>query len=242
MKKLFLIKLLFIFILTVQSSFALEVPRLAGRVNDYANILTSGQKSSLENLLKKTETVSSAQVVLLTIKSLEGENLEEFSITVAEKWKLGQKEKDNGVLLLIAINDKKIRIEVGYGLEGTLTDLKCGYIIRQLIVPGFRKGNFYSGINNGLTAITGLITKEYEITPEQLNEYERGTDPAKVGHSIFIFIVFVIIILSIIFKGRSRRGYRSSGGFWVSGGGGFSGGGFSGGGGSFGGGGSSGGW
>ncbi len=224
----------------MQSAFALEVPRLTGRVNDYANILTSGQKTSLENFLKKVETASFAQVVLLTINSLEGETLEDFSMSVAEKWKLGQKDKDNGVLLLVAVKDKKIRIEVGYGLEGALTDLKCGYIIRQLIVPDFKSGKFYNGINEGLTAITGLITKEYEISPEQLKDYEEGADPEKIGHSILVIMILIIVIVSYIFKGNSRRGYIGC--FSSRSGSGFSGGGFSGGGGSFGGGGSSGGW
>ncbi len=228
------------FLLITQLAFALDVPRLTGRVNDYANILTSGQKTSLESFLKKVETASSAQVVLLTINSLDGENLEDFSMTVAEKWKLGQKDKDNGVLLLVAVKDKKIRIEVGYGLEGALTDLKCGYIIRQLIVPDFKSGKFYNGINEGLTAITGLITKEYEISPEQLKDYEEGADPEKIGHSILVIMILIIVIVSYIFKGNSRRGYIGS--FSSRSGSGFSGGGFSGGGGSFGGGGSSGGW
>ena len=232
------------FLLITQLAFALDVPRLTGRVNDYANILTSGQKTSLESFLKKVETASSAQVVLLTINSLDGENLEDFSMTVAEKWKLGQKDKDNGVLLLVAVKDKKIRIEVGYGLEGELTDLKCGYIIRQLIVPGFKSGKFYNGINEGLTAITGLITKEYEISPEQLKEFERRTSTEKKESAGSAITIFIIIILSFFLKGRNRRGRRRTS-FWFGAGGGsggFSGGGFSGGGGSFGGGGSSGGW
>ena len=238
------IKLIFGLLLIMQSAFALDVPRLTGRVNDYANILTSGQKTSFESFLKKVETASSAQVVLLTINSLEGGNLEDFSMTVSEKWKVGQKDKDNGVILLIVVKDKKIRIEVGYGLEGVLTDLKCGYIIRQLIVPGFKKGKFYDGINEGLTAITGLITKEYEISPEQLKEFEKRTSTEKKQSAISAITIFIIFFLSIFLKRRNRRGYRGTS-FWFGAGGGsggFSGGGFSGGGGSFGGGGSSGGW
>ena len=239
LNKILLIKLLFGVLLVTQLAFALDVPRLTGRVNDYANILTSGQKTSLENLLKKVETASSAQVVLLTISSLEEENLEDFSMRVAEKWKLGQKDKDNGVLLLVALKNKKIRIEVGYGLEGALTDLKCGYIIRQLIVPGFKRGKFYDGINEGLMAITGLITKEYEISPEQLKEFEKRTSTEKKESAGSAITIFIIIILSFFLKGRNRRGHHRTA-FWFGAGGGS--GGFSGGGGSFGGGGSSGGW
>ncbi len=244
MKKIILLILLFGVLVTVQSAFALKIPKLIGRVNDYATVLTSDQKASFNNLLKEVETANSAQVVLLTINSLEGENLEDFSMTVAEKWKLGQKNKDNGVLLLIVVKDKKIRIEVGYGLEGVLTDLKCGYIIRQLIVPDFKKRNFYEGINEGLTAITGLITKKYEISSEQLKNFEKISSTEKKQNAISVITIFIIMIFSFLLKGRNRRGYRNTS-FWfgASGGrGGFGGGGFSGGGGSFGGGGASGGW
>ncbi len=229
---------------------ALEVPRLKGMVNDYGNVLSSNEEVQLEQLLRDAQAKTSSQIVLLTIKSLQGENLEDYSLRVADKWKLGQKELDNGVLLLVAMQEKKIRIEVGYGLESILTDIKCGYIIRNLIVSEFKKGNFSQGIANGLLAVTGLITNEFEITDEQLAKYQQQ----KKGNSSQLpigFIVFIIMMILMSFGRRGRgglftalflgsmltggRGGRSSG-F----GGGF--GGFSGGGGGFGGGGASGGW
>jgi uncharacterized protein len=225
---------------------ALEVPELRGRVNDYANILTASQRDSLETVLRGAGEKTSSQVALLTVTSLDGEVLEDFSLRVAEQWKLGQEEFDNGVLLLVAMAEKKMRIEVGYGLESIVTDLKSGYIIREIIVKEFKRGRYYDGIHNGLQAVTGLITKEFQITPQQLERYKKSQRRTKPLGSVIFMIVMALIMLSGFFRSSSRRGYRRSGVYWGSsyrgGGGGFSGGGFSGGGGSFGGGGASGGW
>ena len=225
--------------------FALDVPPLAGRVNDYADVLNSSQEMTLENLLKGAENKTSSQVVLLIVSSLQGEVLEDYSLKVVEKWKIGQEEFDNGLLVLVAMKERKIRVEVGYGLEHIITDAKSSYIIRRLMVPLFKKRNYYGGINQGLIAVSGLITKEFEITPEQLAKFKKEGKRRKGTH-LGLIVFFIIIVLSF-FRGGTRRGYRSGGIFWGggfgSGGGGFSsGGGFSGGGGSFGGGGSSGGW
>ncbi len=133
------------FLLLTNTAFALEVPKLKERINDYAEILAPNQEAELENLLKNAETRTSSQIALLTITSLEKENLEDFSLKVIETWKLGQKNKDNGVLLLIALKEKKIRIEVGYGLEAVLTDAKSGFIIRNIIAPHFKKKKILYG-------------------------------------------------------------------------------------------------
>ena len=232
---------------------ALEVPKLEHWVNDYAGILNSSEEDALENQLISTKDKSSSQVVLLTIPSLEGENLEDFSLRIAEKNKIGQEEYDNGVLLLVAMAEKKIRIEVGYGLEHIITDAKSSYIIRKLIAREFKKGRYFAGINNGLKAVTGLITKEFDISPRELAKFKKEQRRAKGGHIPMGVIIFIIFIVISVIKNAGRRGYGrgSSAIFWGSGyrgggssGGGFfgGGGGFSGGGGSFGGGGSSGGW
>ena len=249
MKRIIIIVSAFIFILS--QLIALEVPRLKSMVNDYGNVLSSKEEMQLERLLRDAQTKTSSQVVLLTIKSLQGENLEDYSLRVADKWKLGQKEFDNGVLLLVAMQEKKIRIEVGYGIEPIITDAKSGFIIRNLIVPYFKKGDYAQGIANGLLAITGLITKEFEITDEQLARYQQQQKKGGSSQLPIGFIVFIVMMILMSFGRRGRgglftalflgsmlsggRGGRSSG-F----GGGF--GGFSGGGGGFGGGGASGGW
>lgn len=140
---------------------ALEVPPLKGRVNDTAGLLSPGTAALLESLLKTHEDSTSNQVALLTIASLEGEALEGFSMRVAEAWKLGQAKKDNGVLLLVARDDRQVRIEVGGGLEGVLPDITCGRIIRNEIVPRFREGDYDGGVLHGTGAILAAIGGVY---------------------------------------------------------------------------------
>ena len=249
MRKIILILTLFVF--TITALFSLDVPKLKARVNDNANIINSSDEQKLEALLRNVETKTSSQVALLTISSLQGENLEDYSMRVAQSWKLGQKEFDNGVLLLVALKEKKIRIEVGYGLESIITDAKSGYIIRNYIVPGFKSGNYTGGITNGLLAISGLVTNEFEITDEELAKYNQQQKTGKRKQIPFGLIIFLFMF---IFGGLGRRrgglftalflGSMLGGGRSSRGGSGFGGGfgGFSGGGGGFGGGGASGGW
>lgn len=254
MKKIILILVSFIFFNT---AFALDIPKLQGRVNDHANILNANEERQIEQFLYQNEQKNSSQVVLLTLKSLEGENLEDYSMRVADKWKIGQKKFDNGALLLVAVDERKIRIEVGYGLESIITDLKAGYIIRNAITPEFKKGNYSGGIAKGLANITGIINKKFDISDEELARYQNSQKKANTGNLPFSFIVIVFIIIMnllgrIFGSGRRRKGMGflpflllgsalggSRGGGFSSGGG-F--GGFSGGGGGFGGGGASGGW
>ncbi len=254
MKKIIFILVSFIFFNT---AFALDVPKLQGRVNDHANILNANEKRQIEKFLYQNEQNNSSQVVLLTLKSLEGENLEDFSMRVVDKWKIGQKEYDNGALLLVALAERKIRIEVGYGLESSITDLKAGYIIRNAITPEFKKGNYSGGIAKGLANITGIINKKFDISDEELARYQNSQKKANTGNLPFSFVVIVFVIIMnllgrIFGSGRRRRGggfmsflllssiLGGSRGGGLSSGGGF--GGFSGGGGGFGGGGASGGW
>ncbi len=250
MKRIILISIILVFAASVLSS--LDVPKLKGAVNDHANIINSRDEEKLEALLRDVEAKTSSQVALLTISSLQGENLEDYSMRVVQAWQLGQKEFDNGVLLLVAFNEKKIRIEVGYGLESIITDAKSGFIIRNYIVPGFKKGDFAGGITNGLLAISGLVTQEFEITDEQLTKYDKQQKAGKRKQIPFGLIVFLFMfvfgglgrgrrrggLFTALFLGSMLGGGRSRGGSGF--GGGF--GGFSGGGGSFGGGGASGGW
>lgn len=231
-----------LFLFTAVSLFPITFPKLQGRVNDYAGILNSGQERVLESLLENLENSTSAQVVLLTIKSLEGETIDDYSIRLTEQadWKIGQEGKDNGVILVISMGERKLRLEVGYGLEGVLTDLKSGYIIRKIIVPSFKKGEYYEGILQGLTTVSSLIKKESDISEEDLERFKEGDEES----SGFPFVLFLFIFFFFILPAIS--GKKGGGTFWGGGfGGGSSGGGFggfSGGGGSFGGGGSSGGW
>ena len=232
-----------------QLLFAVKLPELKMMINDNAGILSANQEQELEKMLRQTELSKSAEIALLTVSDLGGLTIEDYSMRVVEKWKLGKKDRDNGVLLLVSINDRKVRLEVGYGLEGLLTDAKSSYIINQIIIPEFRKGNYYTGIKTGLIAVSGLINGSYEISASELERYQKSQARKKKSGGfpigLIIFILFMILsrhrrgggLLAWLFLGSMMggRGGRSSG-F----GGGF--GGFSGGGGSFGGGGASGGW
>lgn len=237
--------LLFTLLLTSYQLFALEVPPLKRRITDLDGVLTPLEQNKLEEKLYFFEAHTSNQIAVLIIPSLEGESIEDYAIRVAEQWKLGDPEKDNGILLLISVDDQLMRIEVGYGLEGALTDLVSSSIIRGEIAPRFRTGNYYAGIDAGISAIMSAIKDEYRADPQK---YQRtGEETASSLGSLIFFIFFILLFLLSGRRGRRGlfwallgasmfRGGGRGGGF----GGGF--GGFSGGGGGFGGGGASGGW
>jgi uncharacterized protein len=136
---------------------AADVPFLTGRIVDEANILSAGVEQNLSQMSERHEQATGNQVVVLTLPSLEGESIEGFATRVFDAWKLGQKGKDNGVLVIVAPNDRKMRIEVGYGLEGTLTDAGASRIIREAMTPQFKSGNYEAGIQNGVTAIVQAL-------------------------------------------------------------------------------------
>lgn len=170
---------------------ALEVPELKGRVNDYANMLSPSTENQLNVALQELEQTDSTQIVVLTIPSLEGDSLEDFSIRVAEKWKIGQKGLDNGAILLIAKRERKLRIEVGYGLEGKMTDLMSGRIIRDVIVPHFKSGQFDQGVIEGVQAMIGVVRGEFKATSKPKSA--RSRRPA-FGSIFFLIIMFFFII------------------------------------------------
>src|SRR3989338_6827643 len=142
---------------------ALDIPqRPQGYVSHYARVLSPRAKAVLEDTLSRFESDTTNQIVVATFESLEGEDLEGFSIRLAERWKLGQTGKDNGVIVLVFKNDRRVRIEVGYGLEGVLTDALCVIIIRNEIVPHFKKGDYDSGILSGIGAVIKAVSGEYK--------------------------------------------------------------------------------
>ncbi len=218
--------------------YALNVPTLSGRVVDNAQMLDSNTKQQIESILINHENKTTDQVALLTIPSLEGDSLEDFSIRVVNEWKLGKKGKDNGVLLLISRDDRDIRIEVGYGLEGVLTDAQSNRIIRNVIAPRFKNGNFNEGLLFGIQAIVSVVSNE-EISQNIEIKNPKNVRANRKGELTLGKLIFFIILFIIFGRRRRRRGIL---GGWYGGGGGFGGGGFSGGGGGFGGGGSSGKW
>ena len=177
---------------------ALEVPYLAGRVNDQANMLEDGFEAQLEERLRLLEEETGAQVAVLTILSLEGDPLEDFSMRVVETWKLGREDADNGVLILISRDERRMRIEVGYGLEGALTDAQSGRIIDHLMAPRFREGDFNGGVGAAVDAVSSAIRGEPVDIPEKRTE-TGGFNPAS-------FIFLLIFGLPFIGTALSARG------------------------------------
>ncbi|MCX6180226.1 MAG: TPM domain-containing protein [Chlorobiales bacterium] len=207
---------------------AIEVPVLSGRINDYAAMISAPAKAEIEGKLKQFEASESTQIVILTVPSLKGDPIEDFSIRVAEAWKIGQKGSDNGVLLIVSRDDHKVRIEVGYGLEGKLTDLVAGRIVRDEIVPAFKAGQFDVGFAKGVSSIIAATHGEYKAKSKAVRNGDKPSFP-------LLFIIFLVIyIIFHLFKGFFGGGF--GGGFFGGGGNDDN---FSGGGGSFGGGGSS---
>jgi uncharacterized protein len=234
-------------------AYGLEVPPLRGRINDYAGVMSQDQARTLESQLAQFEQETGHQIAVLTIPTLDGEDIEGFSIRVAENWKIGKKDFDNGVILLVAVKDRKLRLEVGYGLEGVLPDAIADRIIRDYIVPRFRAQDYAGGVIAGIDAVQKVIKQE----PLPQSARKPNKAPESGFNSLAMFaIAFVIFALMAFSSGRrsrnqmwSGRGRRYPPIFWGGGGfggggfgGGGSGGGFSGGGGGFGGGGASGSW
>ena len=220
------------------SAGAFDVPPAQGYVNDFAGLLSPAAKSQIENFLRNFDASDSTQVVVVTVANLQGEPVDMVALKFAETWKIGQKGKDNGALLLIGKEDRKMRIEVGRGLEGQLTDLLAGRIVDNEISPRFKKGDYDGGIAAGVNAIAQSVRGEYKGTGTT-----RGSKKKAGAWWLFPLLFFVLPLLGRL--GGNGRG-RHSGGYWVGGGGfgggGGGGGGFSGGGGGFSGGGSSGSW
>jgi uncharacterized protein len=243
----------FVFLLQLSLVYGLDVPQLRGRVNDYAGVMQANQAQSLESQLAQLERDTGHQVAVLTIPTLNGEDIEGFSIRVAENWKLGKKGFDDGVILVVAVKDRKLRLEVGYGLEGLLPDAIAKRITADYIVPHFRSQDYSGGIVAGIGAVDKLLRKE------PLPESARKKQSRSPGLNSFAMLAITFGILGLmgfasatnrqksgLWGTRGRRGPTFWGGPGGWGGGGFGGGsdggGFSGGGGGFGGGGASDSW
>jgi uncharacterized protein len=182
-----------LFLLQCAVASALDVPQLKERVTDLAGVLTAEQVSALDSKLRDVENTDSTQVAVLIIPSLEGESLEDYSMRVAEAWKLGQKAHDNGALLFISMKDRAIRIEVGYGLESNLTDARTNQIIRNNISPRFRDGDFYGGIDAGLTGIIQSVRGLYQAAPQPERRHVQ-----KSGGIFNLLIVMLFPLLWIL--------------------------------------------
>jgi uncharacterized protein len=176
-------------------AYSLEVPKLQGYVNDYAEMMSPSARSKIEEELKAFEQSDSTQIVILTIPSLEGEDIEPFSIKVAEVWKIGQQGKDNGVLFIVSKQERKIRIEVGRGLEGNLTDLMAGRIIDLVITPRFKRADFDGGFIAGVSSLVDATRGEFTADQKTVQQRQKSISPFL---SIFLFFaVFTLILGSL---------------------------------------------
>jgi uncharacterized protein len=247
----------------VTAAFALDFPQLTGRVVDQAGVMSADSRGAVEAKLKDLEDKSGIQLVVATVKSLQGSDIETYANLLFRTWKLGQAQKNNGVLFLVAPAEHKVRIEVGYGLEGTLTDALSSVIISSAIVPRFKANDYSGGIERGVDGIISVLNGD--TTDWQPKVEVREDSPAQIFNVLFPILFFLFFVLvfrfmvgpmrgtpsgyyvrrngQLVFVPYTGSGWSSGSGWSGGGGGGFSsGGGFSGGGGSSGGGGASGSW
>jgi uncharacterized protein len=236
------------------TAYALTFPELTGRVVDDAGILDASTKAALERKLAEFEGKTTGQLVVVTLKSLQGTSIEDYGYQLGRHWGIGQKEKNTGALLIVAPNERKVRIEVGYGFEGTLTDAVSRLIIENSILPRFRVGDFAGGIVRGVDDIIQAVSvdaEEWKARAKRRPDDQPGL--ADLLTFLFFLVIFFIIVSRIARQAQPRAGpWGRSGrsgpiflpmpGSWGGGSSGGFGGGFSGGGGSFGGGGASGSW
>ena len=258
---LFSLVIALLLVLPAAAQSKIDFPPLTGRVVDQANLLDPATEQALTEKLAALEASSTDQLVVVTVNSLQDQEIEDYGYQLGRAWGIGQKENDNGALLIVAPNERKVRVEVGYGLEPILTDAFSSQVIRNDILPSFRDGDYQAGVIKGVDALISQLSldpaeaqaRAQAAATEQADTKGESVIPLAIIAGLFLFI-FLIAMRS----GRGRRSNVSSvllwaasealrnsdrgGGSWGSGGGGFGGGGFGGGGGSFGGGGASGGW
>lgn len=213
-----------------RAAHALEVPFLSGRVVDQANLLDEATEQRVEETLRALEADTGAQVAVLTLPTLDGEGLEDFSHRVAETWALGGAEKDNGLLLLVVRDDRKVRFEVGYGLEATIPDLAAHRIIDSRLVPRFREGDFAGGIEAAVASVAGAVRGDPDALPAEVEDAHRGDSG---GPPIFLFFLvltpfmwpalvgrgcggwFLYVFLMPFYWGLASIALGETGGLWV---------------------------
>lgn len=238
--------ILFSFLFLKPAWATFDVPTLTGPVVDNAALMTSGENEELSQALKKIHSAGGPQINVLTVESIDPLTIEEASIKVAQEWALGGKKEDNGLLLMVAKKEKKVRIEVGQGLEGDLTDAYSKRIIDYDIVPQFRHGNFGLGIIAGVRGMLLRMNPPLRLEDYIGDKYSRDDygDAENINVYVILFIIFVFIVFGFLgggfrgggsgyygdgdFFGGGGFGGSSGGGGWSGGGGGFSGGGASG--------------
>ncbi|MBX2836954.1 MAG: TPM domain-containing protein [Gammaproteobacteria bacterium] len=184
-----------------------DFPTLTGRVVDAANILEAGTETELSTQLETLENESTTQIVVVTVASLNGFDIADYANKLGRTWGIGTAEDDNGVLLVVSDSDRKVRIEVGYGLEGALTDATASDIIRKHILPQFREADYDAGVQQGIDAIIQAINGEYVVTPDRPTKVIDGGPPAA---AIPLFFIALIGIRSLLWKFNQRAAAEQS--------------------------------
>ena len=200
----------FLLIFLALSAFADDIPGYSGYINDYAGVISEKDKASMEDVAKEVEEKTGAQIAVLTVRTMDPyTSIDDFSMAVAEKWKVGEKGKDTGAIIVLAMEERKIRIEVGYGLEGILNDAKVGRILDNNIIPYFRGGDFSAGLRRGMFKIADIIGTEMNVELDERTKMQDNTFTERLCMLIF-FIIFVSIFLMMIrrMKNAKRTGRK----------------------------------
>lgn len=186
---------------SLETVFALEIPPLHKRVNDYAHMISPPIQQQLEEKLAALEQSDSTQIAVLTVTDLQGVSIEEYSMEVAKKWKIGQKQLNNGVIFIVAKENRKMRIEVGYGLEGRLTDILAGRILDNEVRPFFKEGNFDEGFSRGVDGIIQAVRGEYRASDSPVRRSSsRGASRWSGAVYIFAWIALIIALIVIGYR------------------------------------------
>lgn len=245
MKKFLSVLLLLVGLLTYAAEVIPSAPKQY--FNDYAGVVSSATVASLNQTLEEFERATSSQILVVVFPKMQSDSsIEDYTVRVAQAWKVGQKAKDNGAVLFVFTGNRKMFLQVGYGLEGALPDALCKRIIEDEITPLFKTGDYNGGLTAGVNAILAATKGEYQGTGRTVASGTRGQSGGLNGLPLIFFLIVAIVILAR-FSSRRRGRYYSGSGWgggsgWSGGRGGGGGGGFSGGGGSFGGGGAGGSW
>ncbi|MEN3013505.1 MAG: TPM domain-containing protein [Endomicrobiia bacterium] len=222
MKKV-LVLILFFFLTYLCKSDIIESLSPQGWISDFANILDETTKKQIESIIVELERKTSAEVAIVTLNSLESYTIEEFAARLFEKWGVGKRKKDNGVMFVVAIEDKKVRIEVGYGLEEILPDGLCGEILDKYVIPHFKEHNYSKGLLYGTAAIANIIAKDVgvELTGEIYKDIKLEKEPSFFEKlAILFFVIFFLLTFRypflsfwILSQMGSFRGSFNRGGF-----------------------------
>ncbi|KAF5415409.1 MAG: hypothetical protein C5S48_05725 [Candidatus Methanogaster sp.] len=213
-----------------------DYPQLAGFVTDDADMIDPNYEAKITELAKNIEAATTVEIAVVTVESLEGESKEMYAVKLFEQAGMGKKDKDNGLLILVAKQERKYRFEVGYGLEGVITDSMKVNIGDRIITPNFKNGEYGKGIYESMIIIQGLLEGDEEVISEYSMNNQGSTGTSSGGLGVVVFFIFIIAILILIGQRGRGRGHMYSGGVGGFGGGMSGGGGFSGGFGGFGGG------